>query len=272
VTGVSATAAPPEPAARRPGPSLAWSLIVGAVGLLVGIVSAVAIVIPLVGVFTSDAYTVPGEIHLHLHDTRYTVYQRTGDRSPFGISNPDDSTVRLSPEMLTVTAPDGSTVPVLYDSRSESITRGSAEYTSSLTFDPPAGGDYVLQFTRVSTTVIVARSVSDAIRGVLVWFGVGAIGGAILLAGIVMLIVGVVRRGRAKRAAYAAAWGAAPGWYGPPPQWTPPAGAPGYPPAYPPAYPPPPQSPPAYPPPPPPPAPPQSPPPPPPTEPPAGSS
>ena len=124
----------------------------------------------------------------------------------------------------------------------------------------------MLVFTRVATTVIVARSVSDAIRGVVVWFGVGAIAGLIVLAGIVMLIVGAVRRGRAKRAAYAAAWGAAPGWYGPSPQWAPPAGAPGYPPPYPPPS----QGPPAYP---PPPAPsPQSPPPPPPpAEPPTGS-
>ena len=67
---MSATGAPPVPSVRRPGPSLAWSLIVGAVGLLIGILAAVAIVIPLVGVFTSDAYAVPGEIHLHLHDTR----------------------------------------------------------------------------------------------------------------------------------------------------------------------------------------------------------
>jgi hypothetical protein len=269
---VSAIAAPPAPAARRPGPSLALSLIVGSVGLLVAIVSVVAIVIPLVGVFTSSVYTVPGEIHLHLHKTQYTVYQRTGQRSPFGISNPDASTVPLTPNLLSVTAADGSTVQVFPDYRSETITRGSTEYTSSLVFDPPSGGDYVLQFKRVATTVIVARSVSDAIHGVAVWFGIGAIGGAILVAGIVMLIVGAVRRGRAKRAAYAAAWGGAPGWYGPSPQWAPPAGAPGYPPP----YQPPPPSVPAYPPPPAPPPPPQSPPTPPPSpppaEPPAGSS
>jgi hypothetical protein len=250
----------PAPAARRPGPGLGLSLIVAAVGLLIGIVSVVAIVIPLVGVFTSDVYTVPGEIHLHLKDARYTVYQRSGRRSPFGISNPDDSTALLTPNSLTVTAPDDSTVPVVYDDRTETITRGTSEYTSSLTFDPPSGGDYVLQFTnRVPTTVIVARSVSDAIRGVLVWFGVGALGGAILLAGIVMWIVGAVRRGRAKRAGYAAAWGA-PGWYVPNQQWGPPAAVPGYPPAYPPG----PQPPPAYPPPPPHPGPPPSNPPPPP--------
>jgi hypothetical protein len=156
---------------------------------------------------------------------------------------------------------------VFYDGRSETITRGSAEYSSSLAFHTPSSGDYVLRFSNgVPTTVVVARSVSDAIRGVLVWFGVGAIGAALLLAGVVMLIVGAVRRGRAKRAAYAAAWGAAPTWYGPNPQWSPPAGAPGYPPP----YPPPPQAPPAYPPPPPPSPPPG--PPPPPAEPPAGAS
>jgi len=258
-------APPPAPPARRPGPGLGLSLIVAGVGLLIGIVSVVAIVIPLLEVFTSEAYTVPGEIHLHLKDGRYTVYQRTGRRSPFGISSPDDSTAPLTPNLLTVTAPDDSTVPVTYDDRTEKITRGSTEYTGSLTFDPPSGGDYVLVFKRVPTTVIVARSVSDAIRGVLVWFGVGALGGAILLAGIVMWIVGAVRRGRAKRAAYAAAWGAAPGWYGPNQQWGPPATAPGYPPGYPPG----PQPPPAYP---PPPAQPPPPPPPPPSESPPGAS
>ena len=55
---VTTMPAPPARPPRRPGPGLGLSLIVAAVGLLIGIVSVVAIVIPLVGVFTSDAYTV----------------------------------------------------------------------------------------------------------------------------------------------------------------------------------------------------------------------
>jgi hypothetical protein len=158
----------------------------------------------------------------------------------------------MLPTDLTVTAPDNSTVPVSYDDRTETITRGSTQYTSSLVFEPPSGGEYLLHFSNsVPTTVIVARSVSDALRGVLAWFAVGGLGVLILIAGIVMLIVGAARRGRARRAAYAAAWGAG-GWYGAGgPQWSPPAGAPGYPPQYPPSQYPPPSYPPSqYPPPP----------------------
>src|SRR5262249_17310928 len=154
-----------------------------------------------------------------------------------GVSNPDGVVDQIRETQLTVTAPDNSTVEVFYDDRSETITRGSTEYTSTLTFEPPSGGDYALHFADsiTPTTVVVARSVSDAVRSVVVWFGVGAFGAVILIIGIVMLIVGAARRGSAKRAAYAAAWG---GWnYGAAgPQWSPPPGAPGYPPA--PQYPP----------------------------------
>jgi hypothetical protein len=228
------------------------SLIVGTVGIVIAIVAVVAIVAPFVGIYSSEVYVNPGEVHLHLKHQRYTVYERSRALdSVFGGSV-------LSPSQLSVTAPDRSTVPVQYASRNETIKRNSAEFHSRLEFEPPASGDYTLEFKPVQTSVIVARSLEDVVRGVLVWFGVGALGGALLVAGLVMLIVGVTRRGRAKRAAYAG-WGAPAGtWYGQsPPQWAPPGtAAPGYPPpaypqsGYPPAppqgYPPPP----AYPPPP----------------------
>jgi hypothetical protein len=85
-----------------------------------------------------------------------------------------------------------------------------------LEFDAPVRGVYhviVNSDPANPTTVIVARSITDAIHGVLAWFGVGALGGLIMVAGLVMLIVGATRRGRAKRALYG---------YGPPPQWGPP--------------------------------------------------
>jgi hypothetical protein len=241
---------PPAPsvASTRPsGPGLTVSLIVGAIGILIGVVAAVAIIIPFADVFRSAAYQVPGTIQLHLKHERYTVYER--ESFAFGSSN-------LSPRSVTVTAVDRSTVPVSYDDRDESIDRNGHQYRSVLTFEPPASGDYTLEFTNaVPTDVVVARSIRDVVREVLVWFGVGALGGALLVAGVVMLIVGVTRRGRAKRSAAYAAWGPPGAWYPAQPQpWTPPGSAPGY---APPGYGPPPQPPagygqPGYPPPPPP--------------------
>src|SRR5690242_13868207 len=99
---------PPAPSSRAPGPGLALSLVVGTVGLLIGVVAAVAIIIPIADHLISDEYQVPGDINLHLKSERYTVYEREGFANSFaGLS--------LTPAALTVTAPDRSTVPVAYD-------------------------------------------------------------------------------------------------------------------------------------------------------------
>jgi hypothetical protein len=229
MTQAPVPATPVQP--RRPGPGLGISLVVMGAGLVLAIISVIVIVLPLLGAFTSPVYDVPGQYEVHLRDARYIVYQRTGTRAIFG-SSQEGPTVRIPPESVTVRAPDGTLVPVSYTSKNETITRGSAEYTSSLEFDTPTRGLYQLSLgtdpsNPTSTTVIVARSIGDAIHGVLAWFGVGALGGLIMVVGLVMLIVGATRRGRARRALYGYGppqqWGPPPQQWGPPPQqWTPP--------------------------------------------------
>jgi hypothetical protein len=217
------------------------SLIIGAVGLIVAIVSAVLVTIPLVGTFTSTVYDVPADLHVHLHDARYNVYQRSGTSSGFGGIDRDSSVLRIPPSEVSVTAPDGTAVPVSYVSSSERITRGSAVYSSSLEFDAPLNGDYEIRFTNVvPTRVIIVRSIADALRSVGIWIGTGALGGLLLVLGIVMLIVGATRRGRQKRAAYMGWAGNSGAWYGPPTaQWGTPGVTQPYPPQYPPTAPPP---------------------------------
>jgi hypothetical protein len=209
-------------------------------GVVIGIASVIAIVVPLVGTFTSPVYTVPGDFQLHLKHARYTVYQHSGTRSGFG-SRRDAFLNQIPPSSVRVTAPDGSLVPLSFDDNGETITRGSAIYSGSLVFDAPAGGTYDIRFDNTSTTtVIIARSIRDAIRSVIVWFGTAALGGILLVTGLVLLIVGATRRGRARRAAlmgygqvgYGQAGYGQPGWgqpgwsppgqYPPPPQYVPP--------------------------------------------------
>jgi hypothetical protein len=230
MTQAPVPAMPVQP--RRPGPGLGMSLVVMGVGLVISIISVVVIVVPVFSSFTSPVCTVPGPCEVHLRDARYIVYQRTGTRAIFG-SSQSGPVERISPALVTVRAPDGSLVPVTYTSKNETITRGSAEYTSSLEFDAPTRGLYQLSVLRdpanpTTTTVIVARSITDALHGVLAWFGVGALGGLIMVVGLVMLIVGATRRGRAKRAQYGYGppqqWGPSPQQWGPPQQqqWGPP--------------------------------------------------
>jgi len=204
------------------------SLVIIGIGLVIAAVSVIAIAIPLVGTFTSPAYAVPGDLYLHLHHARYTVYQHSGSRSTFGSVTSDPSTVRMDPSALSVKASDGSTVPVSEDPNNETLTRGSDVYSGSLEFTVPADGTYDLTFANAQPTkVVVARSLSDALHGALKWFAIGALGGAAVIAGAVMLIVGATRRGRAKRDLYGG-WGAPPPWGWPPPP--PPPWGPGPPP------------------------------------------
>ena len=203
---------------RPPGPRLMTSLVIIGIGIVVAVVSVIAIAIPLVGTFTSPAYTVPGDLYLHLQHARYTVYQHSGTRSTFGSVTADPSTIRIDPSALSVKAPDRSTVPVSYDPNRETLSRGSDVYSGSLEFNVPTDGQYDLTFANsTSTTVVVARSLSDALHGALKWFGFGALGGVFVVGGVVMLVVGATRRGRARRAQYHG-WGAPPPWGWPGPQ------------------------------------------------------
>jgi hypothetical protein len=199
------------------------SLVTIGIGLAIAAASVVLILLPLVGAFTSPAYSVPGDLDLHLHRARYTVYQRTGSKSTFGSVHADPDSVNIDASAVSVTGTDGSTVPVSFDSNSETLTRGSDVYTGALEFDVPAAGEYDVAFRNANpTTVVVARSLTDALHGSVKWFATGAFGGLVFLVGIVMLIVGATRRGRAKRAVYGG-WGPPPQWGGPPPgQWGPP--------------------------------------------------
>jgi Protein of unknown function (DUF2510) len=65
-------------------------------------------------------------------------------------------------------------------------------------------------------SVLVARPLTDTIKRVLGWFLLSGLGGLVTAAGIILLIVGSVRRGRVRRAgAYAYSYAAPvpPGWH-----------------------------------------------------------
>jgi hypothetical protein len=232
---------PPQTRSGKPGPGLGVSIGLMVVGTMIAIASVIAIAIPLVNIFSSREYAVPvpQPISIHLEHARYTVFERTSSGSGFSLGG-SSGRVTIDPSQVTVTAPDGTAVYVFPAVKDETVHRGSTEYKGAVQFDAPMVGDYRVRLsTRIVTSVIIVRSVEDTIRSVLVWFGTGAVGGVLLIAGLVMLIVGITRRGRARRASQFGwgqpAWGQ-PGWgqpqwgapqyppapYGPPPQYPPP--------------------------------------------------
>jgi hypothetical protein len=214
-----------SPSTRPPGPRFGISLVVMLVGGLAAAVGIVVFVSAFWSVLTGPVYQVPSTVRLHLDSGAYRVYEL--DRSGRGLTGRplvDSSTLR-------VRAPDGSPVTVVETSLNENLTNGSESFDSVARFTTPDSGTYTLRFTpSAPTRVMVQPSLGDVARdhaGWLVLFGLGALLGGI---GLVMIIVGAVRRGSArKRTAAAAAVTASPITTGYPtgyPPTTPPPTAP----------------------------------------------
>ena len=228
---MAASLPPPSPPQTRPGtpgPGLGVSIGLMVLGAVIGIASIVAITVPLVRTFSASAHSVPSRFPIHLRHTSYTVFERTSEDSGFSFGVRPTGRVTIEPSQVTVTAPDGRPVFVYPARNRETMSRGSDDYTSAVQFDAPTGGTYEVRVSsRTPTAVIVTRPLRDVVRSVLVWFGTGAVGAIIVIAGLVMLIVGITRRSRARRATQAGwgqpAWGAQypPQPYGPPPQYPP---------------------------------------------------
>jgi hypothetical protein len=200
---------------RQRGPSLALSLSVLGIGLVVGVLGGVEAVLPFVRTLThSVSHPTPAALRQHLSHGTYEIYELTGDRSsPF--SSTQRSSVDIGPGDVTVTSTAGRSLTVTGEGADETLTLGDRVYTGAVQFAVPTEGDYIVRVTSSSPTrVILARSIGSIARSVVGWIITGAVGGLLVLIGLVLLIVGLVRRGR-KPVGYAGT----PGMALPPPNW-----------------------------------------------------
>jgi hypothetical protein len=202
-------------ASQRPGPSLALSLIVLGVGIAVAVLGAVETAVPFIRTLTqSTSDATPAEIRAHLSHGTYEVYELTGDRSS-AFSPVQPGSVDIGPGNVTVT-PSGGGQPLLVtgEGADETLTRGTDVYTGAVQFAVPSAGDYVVRVTSSRPTrVVLARSLGGIARSVVGWIIAGAAGALVALIGLVLLIVGLVRR-RSRPVGYA---GVPQGM--PPPNW-----------------------------------------------------
>ena len=193
------------------------AIITGAVlmvvGLVLGIVGIVGI--PATGASAVAAFAAPvtspaSSLNQLDADKDYVVYQLL-----------DATADRISAADVTVQAPDGSTVRLtdVVDS-ADSYTSGSETFVSVASFSAPITGQYTTTVGVPGAIFVVGPGLS-AIGQVVVWgllIGLATILGII---GLVVLIVGLVRRSSSKPKAvaygYPAAGAAAPG-YGTPAQ------------------------------------------------------
>jgi len=194
------------------------SFIVLGIGIAVAIIGGVGAGVTFArSLFTSDAISLPAHLHRHLDEGSYEIYQRTGTGSF------DPNTIRnyasLIPDNVQIRAADGLEVPTESTGDvTETISRGSGVYSAAIKFRTPRAADYDIDiaYSGGVPEVIINRTLGDTFRMAVPWLATFGVGSFAATVGLVLLIIGIVRRNRASRTApympaYAA--GPPPGWY-----------------------------------------------------------
>jgi hypothetical protein len=167
------------------------------VGIALGILSVVLVTLPLLKL-VKDAPLVatPGSVTLHLGKGLYKVFEPTGTATAGAGPGSSNVTTIHAPD-VNVTGPGGGAIPVSDTGPSENITRGNRRYASAVAFRVSTPGDYTVRIVGAHGQALVVRSLADAIRSRVGWVAAIPIGGLCLLTGLVLLVVGIVRRKRA---------------------------------------------------------------------------
>jgi hypothetical protein len=212
--GVNIAAIPD--ARRPPGPSLRVAISLILAGAALAIPTFIAGIVPIVRAVTNPIpFDAPGQVRVHLGKGTYMVYEDKG-ASSIGSAFSSDDSVTITPADVTVSGADGTNLEVRdRGTIRETLTRGGDRFLGAVQFTTPASGDYAVSVQEQDTTprpVLIARPFTTIIRSVLGWFALSGVGGLAFGAGVVLLIVGSVRRSRMRNTfAYAAVPPA--GWY-----------------------------------------------------------
>jgi hypothetical protein len=211
---MSSIATPPV---HRPGPSLRVAIVLLVLGALLAVPTGIVGIVRFVGAIEGGSeFQAPATVQLHLGKGSYTVYEDVGATSIGSAFSSGDNQITITPGDVTVTGPDGTVIPVFDRSLAETRTTNGRRFDAAMSFTTPAPGTYSVGVqVATPTRILVARPLADTITSSLGWFALAFVGGVVLIVGVVLLIVGSVRRGRSANAfAYAPATPATPpGWY-----------------------------------------------------------
>lgn len=214
---------PGEQQPAKPGPPLALSLIILFIGVIILVPSIFKGFAPIIKGATKNSVITPYNDTLHFSHGKYLVYSRTDDI--FG--------EQITPSDVSVFGDEGR-IATGFPSDNEHLTRGGSQFQGVVEFNIPKAGDYTVQIkTTQPHEVIITRSLIDSVKAALGWFAIAGLGGILAITGLVLTIVGSVRRGRAERMMYAynASYGNATyagGYTAPPPPVQPPTTPPGW--------------------------------------------
>lgn len=198
------------PAARPAGRRGLWiAIALMVLGVVLGVLLVVRGVMSISGI-VEDYQRVPA-------DGGGTVQlDETGDYRVFQEFPGANSELTASPApQVTVTGPDGAEIPVERSSTSENYGVGGRDGRLLGTIEAAAPGEYQVVADGEGD---LAFGQSGPLAPVVTILG-GVFGGGLLfLAGVVLLIISLVRRASSRKPVPPTAWGPPPGSWGPPPR------------------------------------------------------
>ncbi|HEX9315523.1 MAG TPA: hypothetical protein VN986_03205 [Actinomycetota bacterium] len=193
----------PPQGSPKPTPSLSLAIGLMVLGAALGVLSVVMVTLPLLRlVRDAPSVTTPGSVTLSLHKGLYKVFEPTGTATAGpapGVSS--DGVTAISTTDVNVSGPDNRPIPVSDSRADEIITRGRRHYSSAVAFRVSTPGGYTVRIAAARGDALISRSLADAVRSRVGWVAGIPVGGLLFLIGLVLLVVRIVRRSRARTAA-----------------------------------------------------------------------
>jgi Protein of unknown function (DUF2510) len=170
---------------KKAGPRLVVAIIVIIIGTITGIGGLAAGITSAVhdvrGIATGIS---PGTVSRHLDTGTWEVYG-------------GDGSGEFQPSDVTVTGSDGTQIPTrpLGNNTTQSRTSGGVSYDGEVEFTISRAGQYRVHVGgEPGTPYLLSKSFGDVVKHAALWFVVMGFGILIGIIGVVLLIVGIVRR------------------------------------------------------------------------------
>jgi uncharacterized protein DUF2510 len=195
---------PTERPTRGRGLIISGSAII-VISLIVGIVSGVLIARAVAGpvgeMFSNPVRQTPVDASLPFEAGEYTIFEKTGSLKRTGpVTTSEDDPPTLTAEDIRITGPGGRTIKASDQfGGDETVTRNQAVFTAAAHFRVPVTGDYRVRVTPADKEIVIAATLSSGLRPALKWGAGIATSALALMIGVVLLIVGLVQRSRARR-------------------------------------------------------------------------
>ena len=223
---VAMTTATPQSRTKQPGPGLWLSIAVFLLGATLATVGGFLAFTRAFESLTAESFPLPGTQERELEPGEYDVFASTGSITNF------DGFSGVRPGDVTITnVATSETIVVREQSLDLTLNRQTTSYVAIGVFTVVDGGTYEITVdSDGSERAVVGRSFLTSWERVRVPVIMAVVGSVFLLVGTVMIVAGIVRRNRAKKAARPVGPGGPGGQAAPPPN-APPSAPPGTPPA-----------------------------------------